>query len=100
MPLTGARPSSTRAEIAALIIAHAVQRPLKLYSDSLNAVKGLRRILGLRGGQPRRPWGLIANGDLWKHLADLVAQRGLGLTQVYKIKGHAEQAHVQAGLIT
>ena len=91
-PLTGARPSSTRAEIVGLIMAMLASGPVHVGTDSLAAAKRLWPILA--GKAPRRPWGLMNNGDLWQVAQNLAEQRGLSTTRLTKVKGHAEEEHI------
>eukprot|EP00969_Alexandrium_andersonii_P160209 7078038-Alexandrium_andersonii.AAC.1 len=63
--ITGRRPSSTRAEIAALLAAMFVHKPVRAASDSSAAVNVLGRLLASKLRLDLRPWGMRANGDLW-----------------------------------
>ena len=47
-----------------------------------------------------KPWELQANGDIWRKFEKIIDERGQGTTKVTKLKGHAEQHHVDDTLIT
>ena len=55
------RPSSTRAEIMALIVAMFLQKPIHVGVDSSTAVKRLRAMIQ---GKPMKPWFALRDGDL------------------------------------
>ena len=40
------------------------------------------------------------NADIWQHVETLVPQRGAGSIAITKVKGHADQDDVAAGIIT
>ena len=47
-----------------------------------------------------KPWELQANGDIWRKTEKIIEERGPGTTKVTKLKGHAEQHHVDDKIIT
>eukprot|EP00969_Alexandrium_andersonii_P304011 13438395-Alexandrium_andersonii.AAC.1 len=68
--------------------------------DSANVAKGFRAICRGVGGPSWRPWALGPNGDLWAAVAKLMAERGEGAQEVIKVKGHARDEHLVAGVST
>eukprot|EP00969_Alexandrium_andersonii_P233046 10289420-Alexandrium_andersonii.AAC.1 len=79
-------PSSTRAEMYAVLVAMRSPRPILLGLGNKNAVAGVRRLL--RGLSPKRPWGLCRDGDLWAKLEAALGARGRHSFGVAKLKGH------------
>eukprot|EP00969_Alexandrium_andersonii_P235821 10411124-Alexandrium_andersonii.AAC.1 len=94
----GPMPSSTRAEVVALLLALFAPCPLKVAVDNANAVRTANRIL--RRECFRRPWGLMRDGDLWQAVQDTVHRRGTQTVVVVKTKGHATQDDLDRGLVS
>ncbi len=58
--------SSTRAEIIAVVLALCLPLKLDIATDSANVVRLLSCIIADPLYKPPKPWGLMANGDLWE----------------------------------
>ena len=74
--MVGRRPSSTRAELMAILAALTSARPERIGSDSACAVRSVSRML--RGPlQPwEKPWQLRANNDLLVLIEKALEERG------------------------
>lgn len=48
----------------------------------------------------KKPWGLQADGDLWKLAWQAVHERGPDAQNIFKVTGHARQQHVDSGVAT
>ena len=94
--------SSTRSELAAGIIAACANGPVFLASDSEVFVTGAAKIMDdINEGIPiSRNWKLVSDGDLWEHLCKALMAKGPHSFKVKWVKGHATDAHIQAGVIS
>ena len=99
--LPGHTGSSTRVELAAAIIAIAKDGPVHLGTDSQSfRAKALNVHQMVRAGtQPRRPWMLQTDGDLWKLYHDCAQAKTVDAIAITKVKGHATDQMVQQGLV-
>ena len=107
--MKGHRGSSTRAEIAAIVIALLSKVPVHIATDSANAKKGLEElIMYLKQSENQKDnewhyeewpmgkhWSLINDGDLWHQVWTLLVQRGPYSVAVAKVKGHAKEIDVK-----
>ena len=109
-PLKGMWQSSTRAELAALVIAMHIEVPLhigidnKAVVDKATALIEKARQIAKKGGkQPKRimkrPWSLQNDGDLWANFWETLMIRSPGSIWVTKVKGHATEVQVQQGQV-
>ena len=97
-PVPGPFCSSTRTEIIGIILALCVPLHLDVASDSANVVKTLGLLIANVDFRPGKPWGLMSNGDLWQVVQQLVKQRGANNIKIRKVKGHADDTHLNAGI--
>ena len=91
--------SSTRAELAAGIVALASDRPVHLGSDSqafLMKAKAVQAMV-VDKQQPKRPFAAQRDGDLWSHFYSALHARGPHSVCFTKVKGHATKQQVEAG---
>ena len=72
--------------------------PVHIASDSLSFVNRATAILN--GWAPKKQWGTMPDGDLWQCWMSLAEQRGHTSIRLTHIKGHADDAHVQEGIIS
>ena len=93
--------SSTRAEIVAAILAIAANGPVHLATDSNAFLVKARKLKSqiLRNMDPPK-WTNHCDGDLWQVYWDLVVHKGPHSLAMSKVKGHAKQHHIDAGLST
>jgi hypothetical protein len=103
-PLCGNGCSSTRAELAAGIIAMSGPGPIHLASDSSAFLKRARKFKGMLHRQTavvKDPvWETYVDGDLWKILWRLMKQKGPSAIRFSKVKGHAGAKELRAGTST
>ena len=99
--LKGHSLSSTRAELAAVIIGLTVPWGVHYASDSQAMLRKSDRLLTPASKWRARPWSIVRDGDLWE-LKDKVLQwrRGAQTTKASWVKGHATEAHVVSGKTT
>ena len=92
--------NSTRAEITAGLVALMAEGPIHIGSDSRAFVDRANVILKRIHQHKRfkRPWGVISDGDLWAHFAKAVKAKGTRGIQITWVKGHANEAHIEAGV--
>ena len=97
--LPGQTTSSTRAEIAAAILAIAAPGPVHFGTDSQALCAKLAYIHHLlrHGMQPKRPLALCKDGDLWTLYNKCAHSKGVASIAVSKVKAHATSAMVTAG---
>ena len=107
--MSGHQGSSTRAEIAAIVVALMSSVPVHIATDSANAKNGLEKLKhSLRHADENsdnelyyeewpmgKHWSLINDGDLWHQVWTLLVQRGLYSVAVTKVKGHAKEEQVK-----
>ena len=82
--LPGNCSSSTRMELAGAIVAVVAPGPIHLATDSkafLDKAKSVHQLVEQQR-QPRRPWALQTDGDLWKHYYDQVQAEGHGSMRI------------------
>ena len=97
-PLPGSRCSSTRTEVAGILLALFRPGPVHIASDSRSAVVTMQSILQK---QPRmKPWNLHPNGDLWQLIAKFVPIRGAASIAIKWVKGHTVKDDVERGIIS
>ena len=94
--------SSTRTELAAGIIALSAHGPVHLASDSEAFVNQANSILTAipNGSNTRRCWATTSDGDLWYHFEQAATIKGPHSIRITWVKGHATDAHVDAGVTT
>ena len=109
----GQRCSSTRMEIAGLINSMTRAIPLHIGIDSASTIakatklqeEAKRRCQSdmvnwwLRRNPYRRPWGLQADGDLWRLYWQGLMERGPQSILICKVKAHATDQHVKDNLV-
>ena len=88
----GHRASSTRAELGAGIAAMMANAPTHQGTGSMSYLVKAQEIL--KGKLPRKPWGILTDGDLWKWFAELVEAKGADAIRLTKVKGHATEQMV------
>ena len=89
--LAGYGGSSTRAEIAAGIIACQADVAVNIGSDSQAFVNKANYVANLviQEKQPKRPWATQKDGDLWELLHETIKAKGPHTFLATKVKGHA-----------
>ena len=98
-PIFGGHYSSSRAELAGVLLAVSVRWPVRLALDNLSIVQGLEQLLVSDLQLPKKPWSLLTNGDLWELVYKLLCwRRGKHSTAVQWCKGHALDCHLQSGV--
>ncbi len=99
--LAGHGGSSTRAEIAAGILACQAKRAVNIGSDSQAFVTKANEVAEMvkRGKGPRRPWSTHTDGDMWELLHETLKKKGPNTFKATKIKGHATNAMVESGKV-
>ena len=92
---------STRAELAAGIVTISADRAVHLGTDSQAFLDKAHYVLDLcrRGKQPKKPWGIHADGDLWEAFHDAVKAKGHKSIAITKVKGHATEDMVIKGKV-
>ena len=86
----GPQIASTRAEIAAVLLAIQMYGGIHVISDSMCVVKRMRR---LRALHKRRALHSAPNGDLWRMLADALERRGWESVRVTWMRAHQTDIH-------
>ena len=94
------RPSSTRAEMYAILASLYPRTPVRLGLDNLSAVRGMNKLLASDGGEGARPWGLARDGDLWCKIAAILRARGVQSFAINKLKGHCDRNMIDNGTIS
>ncbi len=111
--MSGQRNSSTRMEIAGFLIALMRNIPIMVATDSLSLVNKANAIIQTIKAQmcnphwwrtPHRsafgkPWGLQADGDLWKLVHEAIITRCAHTVAIVKVKGHATAEMVEQGKV-
>ena len=98
--------SSTRAELAGLVMAMQATVPIHVGIDNKAVVDKanmlITKAMELRANgksMPKRilkkPWSLQTDGDLWEWFWNTLSARGADTVKVTKVKGHATQKQVQ-----
>ena len=98
-PMPGHMCSSTRVETAAALLAIGLPYRVDIRSDSAAMLATLRRVL-VPNFRPKRPWGLMPNGDLWHVIHQHVLAKGSDHITCTKVKGHATDQDVSNGIAT
>ena len=96
--LVGFRASSTRAEIAAGVVAATAPMAVHQATDSMSYYKKFQKIKEGKNLIRKRPWNLHKDGDLWELLYNIILGRGITSLEVSWCKGHAKQEHIDKGL--
>ena len=89
--------SSTRLELAGGTLALLSPGPVHIASDSASFLRMARSIVAHPYGRPKRPWGLMPDGDLWNEFQQAVIAKGPHAVDLSKVKGHATDDMVQQG---
>ena len=112
--LCGHRGSSTRAEIAAILVALCPGMPTHIGTDSKSAMTvflKLKSEIERRRSWPKDvpiynewpmgvSWKLADDGDLWEQIWDNLLCRSISSTAITKVKGHATEEDVREGRAT
>lgn len=93
--LTEPGTSSTRAEFVSALLSLAVSGAGHIASDRKNFVDGATAILANPFAEPRKPWSLTSDGDLWELFQRHVQLKGSNSIAVQKVKGHATLQDVE-----
>ena len=94
--------SSARAEALGLLGIVVHEGPIHAGIDNVAVVKRANKLLrskGTRLPQPRRHWGLQADGDVWHAIHHAIDCKSKRSVRVSKVKGHATADHVAAGIV-
>ena len=111
--LAGQFGSSTRMEIAALLIALTRNVPVRMASDSLSMINKAELLIGAAAEreehaerrrwplprQLKKPWSLQTDGDLWGQVWEAVVARGAKSQALGKVKAHASEEDVVQGKV-
>ncbi len=92
--------SSTRTELVGFINAVLAPGPVHYACDNAAVVNRGRAILQDPFLDPRKPWGLVRDGDLWDVLQHAVRAKTPDSIAISKVKGHATDRHVLDGVTT
>jgi hypothetical protein len=92
--------SSTRAEVAAGLVAIAAPLAVHIGTDSAAFKAKVDTILADPTAIPRRPWASQKDGDLWEAMALSISTKGANAVKVSWFKGHANDSHVASGSAT
>jgi chitinase len=79
--------SSTRLELLAGILALLSPEAVHMGTDSASFLRTARMIIAMPQGTPKRPWGLMPDGDLWQIFQHLVVAKGPHAVDISKVKG-------------
>ena len=90
--------SSTRNEIAAMIVAVSANGAVHIGTDSLSAVMFANQLLD--DATLRRPFSLCSDGDLWQAFAAACRDKGPGTVAVSWTKGQTPLRSLLAGEVT
>ena len=98
----GDRESSTRAEIAAGIIAMAADCESHMGTDSKAFMDRANIILQMIKEQrkPKRLWSIQKDGDLRNLFSEMAQIKGAGSIKISKVKDHATEKNIQDGTST
>ena len=98
--ITGQKASSTRAELAAGILA--IQGPGAIHqgTDSKSYMAGARNILERKTKRKQKPWSLRPDGDLWQLWEKTAIAKGIHAIRISWFKGHATQEHIEREIAT
>ena len=94
--------SSTRAEIAAGIIAMASHDEVHMGTDSQSFLTRARVSLNMIENKqtPKRPWSTQKDGDLWHTFCDMAKQKGPESIRISMVRGHAtEKKNLGDGIV-
>ena len=97
--LVGQLGSSTRAEIAGGVAALLQPFPVQIGTDSEAFLCKATQIIENPEVQPRKPFPLQRDGDLWQTFAQLVADRGPNSITVSWKKAHATLHAIVSGKV-
>ena len=98
--IPGQRCDSTRAEIIAATAMLAAPIPCHVGIDNLNTVRFANFLIQNIDYLPRKPFGLIPNGDVLQVFQEHLRAKLTSSVLVSKVKGHATPEDVLAGLIS
>jgi len=90
--------SSTRNEIAAMLVAISASGPVHIGTDSLSAAKVANKLID--NGIMRRPFSLCHDGDLWMAFGEACKNKGRGTVAVSWTKGHTPLRSLLAGKVS
>ena len=93
MPVPGVMQTVQRAEFWDAIFAMQAYWPCHLGTDNLNVARSIGRLLDY--GSLVKPLPLVKDGDLIALVQYMNKTRGRETVRVTKVKGHAEDVHVQ-----
>ena len=86
--IAGMGGSSTRAEIAAGIIAMAANEVVHMGTDSqsfMNRANGILQNIK-DNNKPKRPWSIQKDGDLWETFCKMATRKGTMSVNISKVK--------------
>ena len=72
-------------------------KPTHQATDSMAYLLKASKIL--QGGNPRKPFNIIPDGDLWEWFAKIVKAKGAEAVRFTKVKGHATDEIVNQGKV-
>ena len=98
--MPGHKNSSTRAELAAGILALCGSGPVHQATDSEAYLKKANRILAGENLTRKTPWRLQKDGDLWWWFEHLARAKNLNSIRITKVKAHTTAKDVSDGVIT
>ena len=89
--IAGMGGSSTRAEIAAGIIAMAADIEVHMGTDRQSCMNRAKVILQMIKDErkPKRPWSTQKDCDVWETVCEMAEQKGPTSIRTSKVKGHA-----------
>ena len=107
--MKGHRGSSTRAEIAAIILALLSDVPINIATDSANAKNGLDKLITYMKEEAEqnesewhyeewpmgKHWSFVHDGDLWEQVWTQLHQKGHHAVAATKVKCHAKEDDVK-----
>ena len=95
--LSGHRCSSTRAELAAGIVAASAEKAQHQGTDSKAYLDKMQKLIDGANLTNKRPWSIQANGDLWQWMEDILKAKGRSSFKITKVKGHVTEQQVLEG---
>ena len=98
--LSGHRCSSTRAELAAGIVAASAEKAQHQGTDSKAYLDKMQKLIDGENLTNKRPWSIQANGDLWQWMEDILKAKGRSSFRITKVKGHVTEQQVLEGKYT
>jgi hypothetical protein len=109
--LQGNSVSSTRTELAAIVVASLWNMVLHIGTDSLAVVRKATFLISTaikwnaydgipahtRRNPCKRPWSMQPDGDLWQQFWQAILTRGPATIRITKVKGHATDQDIKDG---